>query len=49
MVVLMQFGINNVVLKNIESIRTFITDLIEKFIYPEEETEEETEVPEAEV
>ncbi len=49
MVVLMQFGINNVVLKNIDVIRTFISDLIEKFIHPEEEAMVDEEVPEAEV
>lgn len=50
--VLMQFGVNNIVLKNIETIRIFITDLIDKFISPKEdylEEEFEEEVPETEV
>lgn len=50
--VLMQFGVNNIVLKNIETIRIFITDLIDKFISPKEdylEEEFEEEVPENEV
>ena len=50
--VLMQFGVNNIVLKNIESIRIFISDLIGKFISPKEEEPEdelEIEIPEREV
>lgn len=50
--VLMQFGVNNIVLKNIESIRIFISDLIDKFISPKEEEPEdklEIEIPEREV
>jgi hypothetical protein len=42
--VLMQFGITNLVSKNTEAIRTFITNLIEKYTTPEEE-----EIPEPEV
>lgn len=46
--VLMQFGITNLVSKNAETIRTFISDLIEKFTRNKYEEEEE-EVPETEV
>ena len=41
--VLMQFGITNLVSKNAEAIRTFITNLIEKYTTPEEEEIPETE------
>jgi hypothetical protein len=50
--VLMQFGFSNIVLKNIETIRFFISDLIDKIINPNEEDPEEEfeeEVPETEV
>ena len=40
----LQFGVTNLVAKNAESIRTYITDLIDKFLHPEEEEE----VPETE-
>ncbi len=39
----MQFGVTNLVAKNTEIIRAYITDLIDKFIHPKEK-----EVPEAE-
>lgn len=42
--VLMQFGITNLVSKNAETIRTFITNLIEKYTTPAEEEIPETEV-----
>lgn len=45
---MMQFGINNLLLKNIDTIRTFFSDLIDKYIHPEMETTE-TEIPEHEV
>jgi hypothetical protein len=47
---LMQFGVNNIVLKNIETIRIFVSNLIEKIINPKEDPEEEfeEEVPETE-
>lgn len=38
----LQFGVTNLVAKNAEVIRAYITDLIDKFIHPKEE------VPEAE-
>lgn len=41
--VLMQFGITNLVSKNAETIRTFITNLIEKYTTPTEEEIPETE------
>lgn len=41
--VLMQFGITNLVSKNAETIRTFITNLIEKYTTPAEEEIPETE------
>ncbi|MDP2891502.1 MAG: hypothetical protein Q8R96_21600 [Bacteroidota bacterium] len=50
--VLMQFGVNNIVLKNIETIRIFVSNLFEKFINPNEDylgEEFEEEVPETEV
>lgn len=50
--VLMQFGVNNIVLKNIETIRIFVSNLIEKIINPNEEDLEEEfeeEIPETEV
>ena len=50
--VLMQFGVNNVVLKNIDTIRIFVSNLIEKIINPNEddlEEELEAEIPEREV
>lgn len=50
--VFMQFGVNNIVLKNIETIRFFVTNLIEKIVNPNEvDLEEEFEkvVPESEV
>ncbi len=50
--VLMQFGVNNIVLKNIDTIRIFISDLIDKFISPKEEEPEEeleNEIPERDV
>lgn len=50
--VFMQFGVNNIVLKNIETIRIFVTNLIEKIVNPnEDDLEEEFEkvVPETEV
>lgn len=50
--VLMQFGVNNIVLKNIETIRIFVSNLFEKFINPNEdylEEEFEEEVPKTEV
>lgn len=46
---LMQFGVTNLVSKNAETIRTFISDLIEKFTRTKYEEEEEEEVPETEV
>lgn len=48
---LMQFGVNNIVLKNIETIRIFVSNLIEKIINPNEEDLEEEfeeEIPETE-
>ena len=39
----MQFGITNLVAKNAEVIRMYVTELIDKFLHPKEET------PEAEV
>ena len=42
--VLMQFGITNLVSKNVETIRTFITNLIEKYTTPAKEEIPETEV-----
>ena len=42
-----QFGVTNLVAKNAEVIRTYITDLIDKFMHPKEEEEEE--VPETEI
>jgi hypothetical protein len=50
--VLMQFGVNNIVLRNIETIRIFVSNLFEKIINPNEdylEEEFEEEVPESEV
>ncbi|MDP3432054.1 MAG: hypothetical protein Q8T04_03680 [Bacteroidota bacterium] len=50
--VLMQFGVNNIVLRNIETIRIFVSNLFEKIINPNEdylEEEFEEEVPETEV
>jgi hypothetical protein len=50
--VLMQFGVNNIVLRNIETIRIFVSNLFEKIINPNEEDLEEEfeeEVPETEV
>jgi len=45
---IMQFGITNLVSKNAETIRTYITELIDKFMHPaEEEVEEEVPEPEA--
>ena len=38
--VLLQFGVTNVVSKNSETIRTFISDLIQRFFTAEEETTE---------
>jgi hypothetical protein len=35
--VLMQFGVTNLVSKNAETIRTFISDLIERFVNPNQE------------
>lgn len=49
---LMQFGVSNIVLKNMETIRIFVSNLIEKIINPNEEDLEEEfeeEVPETEV
>ena len=40
----LQFGVTNLVAKNAESIRTYITELIDKFLHPKEEEE----VPETE-
>jgi len=37
---LLQFGVTSLVAKNAESIRSYIMNLIEKFIHPEEEEEE---------
>ena len=48
----MQFGVNNIVLRNIETIRIFVSNLFEKIINPNEdylEEEFEEEVPETEV
>lgn len=42
--VMLQFGVTSVIAKNAESIRNFITELIEKFLRPAEETVPETEV-----
>ena len=42
--VLMQFGITNLVSNNAETIRTFISDLIERFTNPDKEEIPETEV-----
>lgn len=42
--VILQFGVTNLLAKNAESIRNFITELIEKFLHPAEETVPETEV-----
>jgi len=39
----LQFGVTNLVAKNAETIRAYITELIDKFLHPKEE-----EVPEAE-
>lgn len=36
---LLQFGVTSLVAKNAESIRTYIMNLIDKFIHPEEEEE----------
>ena len=41
---LIQLGVTNLVAKNAESIRTYITELIDKFLHPTEEEE----VPETE-
>ena len=41
---LIQLGVTNLVAKNAESIRTYITELIDKFLHPKEEEE----VPETE-
>lgn len=49
---LMQFGVSNIVLKNMETIRILVSNLLEKFINPNEEDPEEEfeeEVPETEV
>lgn len=42
--VMLQFGVTSVIAKNAESIRNFITQLIDKFLHPAEETVPETEV-----
>jgi Arc/MetJ-type ribon-helix-helix transcriptional regulator len=42
----LQFGVTNLVAKNAEVIRAYITELIDKFMHPKEEEEE---VPETEV
>ena len=44
--ILMQYGVTNLVSKNAETVRSFISDLIEKFLH---RTDEEYEVPETEV
>lgn len=41
--VLLQFGVTSVVAKNAESIRNFITELIDKFSHPAEDEVPETE------
>jgi len=42
--VMLQFGVTSLIAKNAESIRNFVTELIEKFLHPAEETVPETEV-----
>ena len=42
MALILQFGVTNLVAKNAEVIRTYLTQLIDKFLHPKEE------VPEAE-
>jgi len=45
--VLLQFGVTSLVSKNAESIRNYLTNLIDRLIHPEEEEEAEK-IPEAE-
>ncbi|HAQ21779.1 MAG TPA: hypothetical protein DCR40_21500 [Prolixibacteraceae bacterium] len=40
---LLQFGVTSLVAKNVESIRNFISDLIDRLFHPEEEEVPETE------
>jgi len=42
--VLIQLGVTNLVSKNAETIRFFITELIDRFLHPKEEEVPETEV-----
>jgi hypothetical protein len=45
---LLQFGVTSLIAQNAESIRTYIMNLIDRLIHPEEETETEEKVPETE-